>query len=399
MIVGVPRDIRADERRVALTPEAVGQLGRAGLTIQIERDAGTSSGYPDAQFEAKGATVAPSRAALFEAADVIAQVNTYGALPHGNGAGAAAEAAAAADLALLRSGQTVIGMSGALTAPDRIATMAGRGATVFGLELMPRITRAQSMDALSSMATLAGYKAVLIAAERLPRCFPMFMTAAGTVRPARVFVIGAGVAGLQAIATAKRLGAVVSAYDVRPEVKEQVESVGGKFVELPLETAGMSGANGYAEARDESFYARQRELMGRVVRGSDVVITTAAVPGRAAPRLVTAEMMVGMEPGSVVVDLAAESGGNCELTRAGEEYVTPDGVLIVGPVNVASSVPYHASQLYGRNVSTFLLHLVRDKALNIDPADEITAGTLLCRGGDVVHPRLRQALSLPPLGA
>ncbi|HEX5814584.1 MAG TPA: NAD(P) transhydrogenase subunit alpha, partial [Methylomirabilota bacterium] len=265
--------------------------------------------------------------------------------------------------------------------------LAAAGVTAFAVELMPRITRAQAMDALSAMSTVAGYSAVLRAAVALPRMFPMMMTAAGTVTPARVLVVGAGVAGLQAIATARRLGAVVSAYDVRPAVKEQVESVGGRFVELPLDTSDVEDARGYARARDESFYQRQRELMARVVAASDVVITTAVVPGRKAPVLVTADMVAAMAPGSVIVDLAAERGGNCELGRAGETVVE-HGVTIVGAVNLAGTVPYHASQLYARTVVAFFLHLLKDHAVAVDLEDEITRETLVTRGGEIVHPRV-----------
>jgi len=265
---------------------------------------------------------------------------------------------------------------------------------------MPRITRAQGMDALSSMATVAGYKAVLLAADALPRLFPMLMTAAGTVTPARVLVIGAGVAGLFAAATARRLGAVVSAYDVRPAAREQVESVGAKFVSLPLETSGSEDRGGYAREMDADFYRRQRELMTGSVKEHDVVITTAAVPGKRAPVLVTAEMVAGMAPGSVIVDIAAERGGNCELTRPGETVVEHQ-VTILGPLNLAATVPYHASQLYARNVASFLGHLLRDvkpaaAPLPFDAADEITRETMVAHGGEVVHERVRQVLGLPP---
>jgi NAD(P) transhydrogenase subunit alpha len=263
------------------------------------------------------------------------------------------------------------------------------------MELMPRITRAQSMDALSSMATIAGYKAVLLAATTLPRMFPMMMTAAGTISPARAFVIGAGVAGLQAIATARRLGALVQAYDVRPAVADQVRSVGGTFVELPVEAGEAEDKGGYAKEQDESFYKRQRELMARVVGESDIVITTAAIPGKRAPVLITADMVAAMQLGSVIVDLAAERGGNCELTRP-DQIVEAHGVTILGPTNLPSSVPYHASQLYAKNVVTFLRHLVKDGNLKIDLDDEITRETLTSREGNVVHPRLKDLIEPPP---
>jgi proton-translocating NAD(P)+ transhydrogenase subunit alpha len=279
-----------------------------------------------------------------------------------------------------------------------VREVAQTGVTSFAVELMPRTTRAQSMDALSSMATVCGYKAVLIAADTLPRMFPMLTTAAGTITPARVLVIGAGVAGLQAIATARRLGAVASAYDMRPAAREQVQSLGGRFVELPLEARDAQDVGGYARAQDESFYQRQRELLARVVAGSDVVVAAAVIPGRTSPVLVTGDMVAGMAPGSVIVDLAAERGGNCELTRPGETVVE-HGVTIIGTLNLASTVPYHASQMYARNVGAFLLHLVREGQLHLDPADEIVRETLLTQGGEVVNPRVREFFSLPALPA
>jgi NAD(P) transhydrogenase subunit alpha len=263
----------------------------------------------------------------------------------------------------------------------------------FAMELMPRISRAQSMDVLSSMATVAGYKAVILAAEQLPRMFPLLMTAGGIIHPARVFVIGSGVAGLQAIATARRLGAVVQAYDVRPAVREQVQSLGAKFVDLPLDTAQSEDAHGYARVMDEQFYRSQREMMGRVVASSDVVITTAAIPGRRAPVLITREMLTRMDPGSVIVDLAADQGGNCECTRPGET-VRVDGVTVTGPLNLSSTVPYHASQMYARNITSFLLYVLRDGRLRLDLEDEIIRETLVTGNGQVLHPRVRELLGL-----
>ena len=381
MVVGIPAETFPGERRVATVPGVLPALTKAGLDVLVEPGAGAPAGFPDADYVEKGASVATDRAHLFATADVVLQVRALGANPD----------AGRADLELIRPGQVVIGLSEPLGAPAAARELAGRGATAFSMELIPRITRAQSMDALSSMATVAGYKAVLVAAEALPRMFPMMMTAAGTVTPARVFVVGAGVAGLQAIASARRLGAKVEAYDVRPAVKEQVESLGASFVDLPLDTAGSEDAGGYAKAQDEAFYARQREMMGRVVAGSDVVITTALIPGRPAPVLVTDEMVAGMTPGSVVVDLAAERGGNVEPSRP-DEVVAAHGVTVLGPTNLPSTVPYHASQMYARNVSALLLHLVRDGAVALDPDDEITAGTLVSRDGEVVHPRVRELL-------
>jgi H+-translocating NAD(P) transhydrogenase subunit alpha len=376
MLVGVPVEQFPGERRVAIVPASIAPLKKAGFDVVVERGAGERAGFPDSAYRDKGAQIAASRSDVF-AADVVLQVR-------------------ATDLALMRQGQIVVGMSDPLGSPDTARELAARGVSAFALELIPRITRAQSMDVLSSMATIAGYKAVLLAADALPRMFPLLTTAAGTVTPAHVFIVGVGVAGLQAIATARKLGAVVEAYDVRPAVKEQVQSVGAKFVELPLETAQAEDKGGYAKAQDETFYQRQREMMARVVAGNDVVITTAVIPGKKAPVLVTADMVRGMAPGSVVVDLAAERGGNCELTRP-DQVVIEHGVTILGPTNLPSTVPYHASQMYAKNITTFLLHLVKDGAMKLDPGDEITRDTLIAKNGEVVNARVRQALGLPEL--
>jgi NAD(P) transhydrogenase subunit alpha len=386
MIVGVPRESFPGERRVALVPGVIPSLAKAGLEVVIEAGAGVEAGYPDAQYSDKGAKVLASREDVFGAADIIVQVLSYGSN----------DRTGKADLALLKRGQALIGFLRPLGDVRTLQEIAAAGVTSFSIELMPRITRAQSMDALSSMATICGYKAVLIGADKLPRIFPMLTTAAGTITPSRVLVIGAGVAGLQAIATARRLGAVVSAYDLRPAVKEQVQSLGGRFVELPLEVADAQDAGGYAKAQDESFYQKQRELLGKVVAESDVVITTAVVPGKKSPILVTKEMVAGMAPGSVIVDLAAERGGNCELTRA-EEIIAVNGVTIVGTINLASSVPYHASQMYAKNLTNFLLHLVKDGKLQMNLGDEITRGTVATQGGEIVNPRLREFFNLPTL--
>jgi NAD(P) transhydrogenase subunit alpha len=379
MKVGVPRETWAGENRVALTPAAAAALKKSGLDVVVEQEAGAAAGFPSAAYEQAGASIAP-RDAVFASADILLQVR---AVP--------------ADLARLRRGQVVIGFADPLGAPDAIRAIAQTGATAFSMELMPRITRAQSMDALSSMATIAGYKGVLMAADHLPRMFPMLMTAAGTLTAARVFIVGAGVAGLQAIATARRLGAKVEAYDVRPAVKEQVQSLGARFVEMALETGDAEDRGGYAKAQDESFYRRQREMMLKVVAGSDVVITTALIPGKRAPILITTEMVDGMAPGSVVVDLAAERGGNCELTRP-DEVVVHKGVTVLGPSNPAALVPNHASQMYAKNITTFLAHLLgkdgaKKAALDLDPSDEITRETLLTRDGDVVHARVRDLIA------
>jgi len=377
MRVGVPKESASSETRVALIPAGVGTLAKAGLTVLVEHDAGLAAGFTDAAYTAQGATIV-SRSEALEA-EIILQIRS---IPPGNG---------------LRTGQTVIGFADPLGSPQAIRDAATSGAAFLSMELMPRITRAQSMDALSSMATIAGYKGVLLAANQLPRMFPMLMTAAGTVSPARVFIVGAGVAGLQAISAARRLGARVEAYDVRPAVKEQVQSLGAKFVELPLESADAEDKGGYAKAQDESFYRRQREMMLKVVAGSDVVITTALIPGKRAPILLTTEMVEAMQPGSVVVDLAAERGGNCELTRP-DEIVSHKGVTIIGPSNPPALVPYHASQMYSKNITTFLLHLLgkegaKQPSLPLNAEDEITRETLLTRDGTVVHPRVKELLS------
>lgn len=381
MVVGIPRETFPGEHRVAITPASVPTLASAGLEVIVEASAGRAAGFRDVDFSDKGARIVQERTTVFLEADIVLQVRAIGA-------------AGDADLPLVRPGQTVIGFSEPLIETSRAQALAERGVTALSMELMPRITRAQSMDALSSMATVAGYKAVLISADRLPRMFPMLMTAAGTLTPARVFVVGAGVAGLQAIATARRLGGKVDAYDVRPAVKEQVESLGASFVELPLDTATAEDTGGYAKPQDDAFYHRQREMMSQVVSRSDVVITTALIPGKAAPLLVTAEMIAGMAPGSVVVDLAAERGGNCEPTRPDEVIVT-DGVTILGPTNLPSTVPYHASQMYGKNITTFLLHLIENGNLVINTEDEITQGTLVSYQGQIVHPRVLKDLQTP----
>src|SRR5437660_3737846 len=349
MIVGVPRESFPDERRVALVPLVVPNLTKAGFEVVIEAGAGSSAGYPDGEYAAKGAKIVTSRADVFRAADIVVQVLCYGSN----------DKTGKADVPLYRKGQVLIGFLRPLGSIETIREIASSGVTALSVELMPRTTRAQSMDALSSMATICGYKAVVLAADRLPRLFPMLTTAAGTITPARAFVIGAGVAGLQAIATARRLGAVASAYDLRPTTKEQVQSLGGRFVELPIEAQDAQDARGYARAQDDTFYQRQRELLGSVVRESDVVITAAVIPGKKPPVLVTREMVERMAPGSVIVDLAAEQGGNCELTRA-KQIVVEDGVTLIGTINLASTVPYHASQMYARNISAFLIHLFRN---------------------------------------
>src|SRR4051794_11263506 len=380
LTVGVVSESAPGERRVAIVPASLGVLNKTGVQFLMEAGAGGPAGFPDSEYIEKGVRLA-SRAEVFQAADVLLQVRAPGANPESG----------ESDLALLRQGQAAIGFGEPLTAFDAARALADKGVTFLAMELMPRITRAQSMDALSSMATIAGYKAVLIAADALPRMFPMLMTAAGTVAPARVLVIGAGVAGLQAIATARRLGAVVSGYDIRAAVKEQIESLGARFVVLNIENAAAEDKGGYAKAMDETFYRRQREALGDVLAEQNVVIPAAAVPGRKAPILITREMAARMAAGSVIIDIAAERGGNCELTRPGET-VEQNGVRILGPVNLPSTIPYHASQMYGKNIATFLKLLIKDGHLALNLEDEIVRETLVTRDGEVVHPRVRETL-------
>jgi NAD(P) transhydrogenase subunit alpha len=378
LTAGVLRETFPGERRVALVPADVKPLLKAGLAVLLEAGAGAAAGFPDAAYADAGAEVTPQREDVFRRAQVLLQVRTAGANA----------AAFERDFGLLRTGQTIMGLCDPLGRADCVQRLAERGVTAFALELLPRITRAQSMDVLSSQANIAGYKAVLLAAAQLPRLFPMLMTAAGTLTPAKVFVVGAGVAGLQAIATARRLGASVKAYDVRPAVKDEVQSLGAKFVEI-AQAADGSGSGGYARAMDEEFYQRQRAALTPVVAESHVVITTAAIPGKRAPILITAEMIAGMQPGSVVVDLAAEQGGNCELTRPGESQ-TDNGVTILGCVNLPATVPLHASQTYSKNITTFLLSLLSKGQWALKLEDEVVAGTLLTRDGAVVNPRVKE---------
>ncbi|MFW6214416.1 MAG: Re/Si-specific NAD(P)(+) transhydrogenase subunit alpha [Alkalispirochaetaceae bacterium] len=378
MVVGVPKEEAAGERRVALVPAHVGSLTKAGYEVVVQQGAGAASGYPDSSYREKGATILESREELYQRSSVLLRVRAGREGGYDEGS-------------LLSEGQTVIGAFNPYGAEASLKPYLEKKAQTFSMELVPRITRAQSMDSLSSMANLAGYQAVILAAETLPKMFPMMMTAAGTLVPAKVFIVGVGVAGLQAIATAKRLGAVVSAYDIRPAVKEQVESLGGRFVEMELETGSAEGEGGYARAMDEEFYRRQRELMSKVIAESDVVITTAAVPGKKAPILVTREMVAGMQPGSVIVDIAAERGGNCELTKVGETVVE-DGVTILGPTNIPSSLAFHASQLYSRNITSFLLAMTKDGALAPEDEDEIVAATRLTRNGEVASEKAAEIL-------
>ena len=388
MIAGVPRESFPGERRVALVPAVIANLAKAGVEVLVETGAGVEAGYPDSAFTAKGGKIAGSRAEVFAAADVIAQVLCYGSN----------DRTGKADLPLFRKGQVLVGFLRPMGALETVQDLARAGVISFSVELMPRTTRAQSMDALSSMGTIAGYKAVLLAANTLPKLFPMLTTAAGTITPGRVLIIGAGVAGLQAIATARRLGAVTSGYDLRPAAKEQVLSLGARFVELPIEAKDAQDAGGYARAQDEAFYQRQRELLGKTIAENDVVITAAVVPGKKSPVLVTKEMVANMAPGSVIVDLASERGGNCEYTKMGETVVV-HGVSIIGQINIANGVPYHASQMYARNLTAFLLNMIKEGKLQLNMNDDIIRSTLVTQGGEIVNERIREFFSLPALAS
>ena len=374
MKVAIPKETVSDERRVALVPDTAAKLVAAALEVSVQSGAGAGAYIPDDAYEKSGVKVVKAAQALLADADGVLKV----------------QAPSVAEVGLLQSGAVLISFLQPATQADIVKALAKRGVTAFSLELVPRISRAQSMDALSSQASAAGYKAVLMAAGRLGKFFPMMMTAAGTVAPARVLVMGAGVAGLQAIATARRLGAVVSAYDVRPAVKEEVHSLGATFIELELES--QQGEGGYAREQSEEFLRKQRELIGEHVAKSDVVITTAAVPGRRAPLLVTGEMVKAMRPGSVIVDLASETGGNVELTQEGKD-VDVAGVTIIGTRNVPSTMPLATSQLFARNVMNLLLHLVKDGAMALDFQDEITKGSCVTHGGEIVNERAKQLVA------
>lgn len=381
MIVGVAVESHPDECRVALVPSLLAPLIQAGLQVLVEPAAGVKAGFADAAYEERGGRLAKDRGQLFRSADVILQVHGLDAR----------SAAGHIDIELTHPGQVLVGLLNPWGAPEAALHLAEKGVTTFALELLPRISRAQPMDALTAMATVTGYKAVLVASGRLHKMFPMMITAAGTITPARVFVVGAGVAGLHAIATAHRLGAVVGAYDIRPAVKEQVESLGAKFLELDLEVESAEGSGGYARPMGEDFYRRQKEMLTRAVATSDVVIATAAVPGKKAPMLIGEEAVRQMRPGSVIVDLAAETGGNCELTRVGET-LQAHGVTIMGPTNLASTVPCHASRMYAGNVTAFLLNLVQEGSLHLNMDDQIVRDTLVTHGGEVVNERVRRLL-------
>jgi NAD(P) transhydrogenase subunit alpha len=385
VIIGVPGETFPDEQRVALTPDNVGNLVKsAGVEIRVEQGAGEQAGFTDADYEAAGAQLT-TRDAIFEQAQVVLQVQTPGSNTR----------TGEQDLEQLHAGQVLVGMMDPLANPDFARTLAERGITGVALELMPRITRAQAMDVLSSMAMTAGYKAILLAANRANRMFPMNMTAAGTLNPARVFVMGAGVAGLQACATAKRLGAVTKAYDVRAAAQEQIQSVGADPVDLELDTGDAEGSGGYAREQGEDFLQRQRAALKEVIADMDVVVTTAAVPGAKSPILVTEEMVQAMKPGSVIVDLAAERGGNCELTRSGENVVA-HGVHILGPENIPSTLSHHASQMFGKNLENLLKLMLGEQGdLALDFEDQIIQDTVVAHEGDVPQAKMRELLQLP----
>jgi NAD(P) transhydrogenase subunit alpha len=386
VIIAVTRELVTGEKRVSLCPDNVQSLIEAGADLWVEQNAGVHAGFSDEKYQAVGAKIISDRDELFAGADIILQVQSFGSNTEN----------AENDLKRLKPKHLVVGMMDPLAQPQAASQVAKTGATAIALEMVPRISRAQSMDVLSSMATLAGYRSVLLGAEAAPRILPMLMTAAGTLQPARVLIMGVGVAGLQACATAKRLGAVVEAYDVRPAAREQIISVGATPVELDLPTESSEGAGGYAKEQSEEFLRLQRKLMTEVVARQDIIITTAAVPGAKSPILVTEDMLVAMKSGSVVVDLAAERGGNCELTKMGQTTVA-HGVTIVGPENLASDVAYHASQMYGKNIQTLLELILQDGNINLDFDDEIVAGTVVAHDGEVPHPYMRKLLDLPAL--
>lgn len=383
--IGAARETRAHEGRVALTPAVVPALAKLGLRVVVEAGAGEAAGFPDSEYESKGATIGTRADAL--AADILAAVQVADGNPE------------SPDIASLRPGQVVVGTAAPFANPALTTALNERGVTLFSLELIPRTTRAQAMDVLSSQANIAGYKAVLTAAAALPKVFPLLTTAAGTLAPARVFIIGVGVAGLSAIATARRLGAVVEAYDVRTAVKEEVQSLGARFVELDLDTGQEgAGSGAYATKMDDDTIRRQQELMAKTIAGADVVITTAQVQGATAPVLVTDAMVRGMRPGSVVIDLAAEQGGNVEPSKPGETVVV-DGVSVIGPVNVPSTVAQHASLVYAKNVANFVTLMVKDGVLNPQADDDLLRESTVCRGGEILHGRVRETHGLEPLPA
>lgn len=381
--IGVPREMVPNERRVALIPDTVAKLTGSGATVLVETGAGDGAFFSDAAYERSGATIVPDAATLYGQADLVVKVQA----PIDD------DERGIDEVGLLRSGMTLIAFLGPLNNPELVQRLAQQGVTAFSMDAIPRITRAQSMDALSSMSTIAGYKAVIMAANSLPKFFPLLMTAAGTIAPAKALIVGAGVAGLQAIATARRLGAVVEAYDTRPVVKEQVESLGAKFVEIDTGESDTQDAGGYAKQASEEVLRKQAEVLARRAAQADFVVTTALVPGRAAPRLIHAATVAEMRPGSVIIDLAAEAGGNCELTEPGEAVVS-NGVTVLGPLNIASTMPVHASQMYAKNLQSLLALLVHEGILSPDFNDEVVNGTCVARDGEVTHGPTRERLGL-----
>lgn len=384
MKLGIPTETFPGELRVALTPSVIPALIKEKVEILVEVDAGINAGFSNTDYESQGAQIESSQADLYAKSDIIACVR-----------GPSLRSEDTRNLGLLRHNQTIIGLLDPLTNPETALEFSAKGVTSFALELLPRISRAQPMDVLSSMATVSGYKAALLAANYLPKFYPLLMTAAGTIIPAKVLVLGAGVAGLQAIATSRRLGALVQAYDVRSEVKNQVESLGAKFLELELDTVGTQTSGGYAQAMDEGFYQRQQVMMRAAIADSDVVITTAAIQGKRAPILVTADMTAAMKPGSIIIDMAAESGGNCELTKPGES-VKANGIVILGPLNLPSSIAYHSSQMYAKNLTNFLLNLTVDGEINIDYTDPIIRDSIVTYKDTVVNPKICELLQISP---
>lgn len=372
MIISVCKETAENEKRVALTPEGAAKLISAGHTVQIEKDAGSASSYPDHAFSDAGAQIISDRDTLFSTSDLLLAVNTPDQ----------------SSISKMKPESALVCFLWALQNPETVQFFNQHNITALGMDAIPRISRAQTMDALSSMSNIAGYKSVLMGASELDRYLPMMMTAAGTIKPAKVLILGAGVAGLQAIATARRLGAVVEAFDVRPVVKEQVESLGAKFVEVPLEVEETETKGGYAKELSEKNQQRQKEVIAQHVKKSDIVVTTALIPGRPAPLLITKEMVEGMTPGSVVVDIAAEQGGNCEVTQPGETVVH-NGVKVIGPLNLPSTLAYHASQLYSKNMLSLLDLLINEGALNLDFEDEILLNTTITHNGEIISPMVK----------
>ena len=382
MKLGIPAETFPGELRVALTPSVIPTLVKEKIEILIEVDAGINAGFSNADYASQGAQIEPSRADLYAKSDMIACVR-----------GPYIRSGDDQNLGLLHHNQTILGLLDPLANPEIALGFISKGVTSFALELLPRISRAQPMDVLSSMATVSGYKAALLAANYLPKFYPLLITAAGTITPAKVLVLGAGVAGLQAIATSRRLGALVQAYDVRSEVKIQVESLGAKFLELDLDTVGTQTISGYAQAMDTEFYQRQQVMMRAAIADSDAVITTAAVQGKRAPILVTADMTASMKPGSIIIDMAAESGGNCELTKPGEN-VKVNGIMILGPLNLPSSIAYHSSQMYAKNLTNFVLNLTVDGEININYTDPIIRDSIVTHKDTVVNPKICELLQI-----